>query len=479
MMNVGLETSPASSPSPAATPFVSTVFPAPSSPQSASTSPGRARRARRSPMRSVCRDDWLTRSTLSVLPGASVRRSALESAALNDEPNGKAEERAEERGPDEEPVLARDAADQIERRPRTASERRGERNEAQPPHHGAPAPQPLLAREESRATASRLFLGPVLLRHSPSLERRDAAPIGSEAERRLRPVDTDRVGWSEDEEPRRADVDRGARAAQRDEGVPDLPRQARGTEPEEAQDGRCVLTRRRAVRADTIAVDRAEPARGHRTAHDGADTACMCARDRLGTAPAPADDDPAALSDVDTDGGKVVGGRVDAERQLSERIGPVRRDARERPRVALDRHLARIRARHRAIERRADGPRADDGRELEVAISADVDDAAIDRRGHRAREATPRPRDDRAALDMRVGRHAHHSLEIGRCDAQRTRAADTHRRSVRRARGDDVAGTDGLADRRLLDDPDRERVSGDMARVTPAHASSLEGSASS
>src|SRR5512140_1025484 len=130
MMNVGLDTSPASRPSPAATPFVRTVFPAPSSPQRASTSPGRARRARRSPIRSVCREDWLTRSIVSALRGASARRSALESAALKDEANGNAEERSEERAPAEQPPLAGHLAEPAERRPgRAALQGRRERHE--------------------------------------------------------------------------------------------------------------------------------------------------------------------------------------------------------------------------------------------------------------------------------------------------------------------------------------------------------------
>src|SRR5712691_9088554 len=126
MMNVGLETVAASSPRPAATPRASTVFPAPSSPHSASTSPGCASRARRSPMRSVCSEEWLTRSMVSALRGGAAGCFALESAALKDEADGKPEERTKETRPDEQPPIARDHAEGIEDRAAAAPERCGE-----------------------------------------------------------------------------------------------------------------------------------------------------------------------------------------------------------------------------------------------------------------------------------------------------------------------------------------------------------------
>src|SRR5581483_2183245 len=165
MMNVGLATSPGSSPMPAATPFARTVFPAPSSPHSARTSPGRARRASRSPIRSVCRDDWLTRSSERGLCGGSARRSALESAALKDEANGKAEERAEERRPDEQPPGRRKHAERVERRSRAADERREERDEPQQADDRATAPEPPLRREELGALLGGIAVGALLLRH--------------------------------------------------------------------------------------------------------------------------------------------------------------------------------------------------------------------------------------------------------------------------------------------------------------------------
>src|SRR5690349_11067900 len=125
MMNVGLATSDGSRPRPAATPFARTVFPAPSSPDRASTSPGFARRARRSPIRSVCSEDCETRSTV-------LRRSSLgffEFAALMNEPNGKPEERSEERGPDEKPHVRFQRAQRTEVHPRAAAERYRERDE--------------------------------------------------------------------------------------------------------------------------------------------------------------------------------------------------------------------------------------------------------------------------------------------------------------------------------------------------------------
>ena len=86
-MNVGLATSLASIPRPIATPRASTVFPAPSSPQSANTSFGRADRPSRSPSRSVWSEEWLTRSSAGRSRGSATRRSSLKFAALKDEPN--------------------------------------------------------------------------------------------------------------------------------------------------------------------------------------------------------------------------------------------------------------------------------------------------------------------------------------------------------------------------------------------------------
>src|SRR5438034_11098615 len=121
MMKVGLATSLGLSPSPAATPFASTVFPAPSSPQSARTSPGRARRASRSPIRSVCKLEWLTRSSRSSL-------DFLESAGRKDEPDGKAWERTQERRPDEHPDVARQGTEWVWRRRGSAAERGHQRH---------------------------------------------------------------------------------------------------------------------------------------------------------------------------------------------------------------------------------------------------------------------------------------------------------------------------------------------------------------
>src|SRR6266849_2861205 len=170
MMKVGLETSPASRPSPAATPFASTVFPAPSSPQSASTSPGCARRARRSPIRSVCSEEWDTRSMLSTLRGVSARRSAEESAALKDEADGKPEEGPEERGPDEQPDVALDRAEEIERRTGVAAERRRERrdqrDEPEQPDEVAPLPEAFLRREELGSLLLDIAVGTLLLTHA-------------------------------------------------------------------------------------------------------------------------------------------------------------------------------------------------------------------------------------------------------------------------------------------------------------------------
>src|SRR5438034_8361764 len=150
MMNVGLETVASSRPRPAATPFASTVFPAPSSPHSASTSPGFARRARRSPIRSVCSEEWLTRSMVSTLRGGAGGCFALELSALKNESDGKPEERAEETRPDEQPPIARDHAERIDERAAAAAQRREQREDAEEADEVPATADPLLARLELR-----------------------------------------------------------------------------------------------------------------------------------------------------------------------------------------------------------------------------------------------------------------------------------------------------------------------------------------
>src|SRR6267143_3358786 len=108
MMNVGLEMSAGSMPRPDATPRARTVFPVPSSPDSAKTSFGPAERPNRSPRRSVWREDWLTRSMAGRSRGSPTRRSALELAAVKDQPDRDPEERSKEGRPDGEPPFLRD-----------------------------------------------------------------------------------------------------------------------------------------------------------------------------------------------------------------------------------------------------------------------------------------------------------------------------------------------------------------------------------
>src|SRR5919204_4774270 len=127
MMNVGLEISVGSIPRPEAIPRARTVLPAPSSPQSANTSFGRADRPRRSPRRSVWSEEWLTRSTETTSRRAATRRSAVVFAALKDDPDGNAEERSEERGPYREKPLARDRAEEVDAG--VAAKRADERDE--------------------------------------------------------------------------------------------------------------------------------------------------------------------------------------------------------------------------------------------------------------------------------------------------------------------------------------------------------------
>src|SRR6267143_3816431 len=150
MMNVGLEMSLASMPSPIATPRARTVFPVPSSPERANTSLGRAARPSRSPSRSVCRDEWLTRSSeASGFCRSATRDSASEPAALEEQSDRDPEERAEERCPDREPPFLWDLTEQLQ--PRAAAERTAERDEAKRADERPAASKRLLVRVERRA----------------------------------------------------------------------------------------------------------------------------------------------------------------------------------------------------------------------------------------------------------------------------------------------------------------------------------------
>src|SRR6266536_3622915 len=124
MMKVGLVTASASMPSPIAIPRASTVLPVPSSPHSASTSPGAACAASRSPSRSVWSEEWLTRSI--ALGSGCARLLRFESAAFTDEPNAKADERAEDRCPHAHVPRPRDAEQE---QSTVARERPDERDE--------------------------------------------------------------------------------------------------------------------------------------------------------------------------------------------------------------------------------------------------------------------------------------------------------------------------------------------------------------
>src|SRR5687767_6582255 len=154
MMNVGLVTSSASMPRPAAMPRARTVFPVPSSPHSASTSPARAACPRRSPSRSVCSDEWLTRSSVPI----SDHLAALVFAALTVEPDGKSDEGPEDPGPHREQPLARYRAERQRPGRARAGERGDERDEAERADPGTQPGHPLLTRRELRV-ATRLALG--------------------------------------------------------------------------------------------------------------------------------------------------------------------------------------------------------------------------------------------------------------------------------------------------------------------------------
>src|SRR2546430_3403738 len=150
MMNVGLEMSFASMPSPIATPRARTVFPVPSSPDRAKTSFGRAARPRRSPSRSVCREEWLTKSSeASGFRRSATGDSALEPAALEEEPKVDAEVRAEDRGERGPPPFARYLAER--QNPDAASERAEKGNEGKRAHEPSSTSKGLLFRLERRA----------------------------------------------------------------------------------------------------------------------------------------------------------------------------------------------------------------------------------------------------------------------------------------------------------------------------------------
>src|SRR5438477_6405838 len=156
MMNVGLVTDSSSMPRPIATPRASTVFPAPSSPQRAMTSPAWACAASRSPSRSVWSDEWLTRSIAPESGCARVLRFEL--AAFTNESNAKADERAEDRGPHRHVPRPGDAK---ERHAGIARERAGERHEAEEPRHRAVPLEPNLATAPLSKLALLARLGPL------------------------------------------------------------------------------------------------------------------------------------------------------------------------------------------------------------------------------------------------------------------------------------------------------------------------------
>src|SRR5260221_4558816 len=158
MIRVGLVTVSSSSPNPIATPRASTVFPAPSSPKSAMTSPGSAWAARRSPRRSVCSEEWLTRSR----PALSGGRLLLESAAFKNEPNAKADDGADDRGPQAEVDLPLDAG---ERETDVTRGESGEQHETQEQRDAPPRLDPRDRGVVRRQSAFAFLVPAVLLRH--------------------------------------------------------------------------------------------------------------------------------------------------------------------------------------------------------------------------------------------------------------------------------------------------------------------------
>src|SRR2546428_1391206 len=136
MMKVGLEISAASMPRPIATPRARTVFPVPTSPERANPSFGRAARPRRPPSRSVCKEEWLTRSSeATVRRWSATRHSAAELPALEEQSDRDAEERAEQGGPDREPPFLRHLTEKLH--PFETTERGAQRDEPEGADEGA------------------------------------------------------------------------------------------------------------------------------------------------------------------------------------------------------------------------------------------------------------------------------------------------------------------------------------------------------
>src|SRR5258708_2249233 len=311
-----------------------------------------------------------------------------------------------------------------------------------------------------------------------ALERADAAEVAGEHERRRIQRIEERLG-REHEEPGRADVDRGTLPTEGDEGQVVLVGGGPGAEAERAKPRRPVLDRRATGGRDLLAVHDAQPARRRRAGDEPRDATGVRSRDHLRGDARAADEDLVALLHVDACRRHLVGRRVDTERQLAERIRPVRRDPAEPPGRAFDRHGRVIRADDGAVHRRPHGPRSGDRRDVEITLERAVDQSAVDGRRDGPRETPAGAREHGAARHVRADAHAGDAIDIFRLDPELASALDPDRRPEQRAARERVPCANGRPDRRTRGRAERQWMLDDPALVPPAHQAALAAARSS
>ena len=196
----------------------------------------------------------------------------------------------------------------------------------------------------------------------------------------------------------------------------------------------------------------------------------MRARDRLGRDASAAEHDAAPKPHIESHRREIFFRRVDAEAELADRVRAVGGDAFEAPRGALDGHRRVIRPRDHPIESAADHPAPDDRREVEIAVGAEVQQPAVDRRAHRTCETPARARDDRPGGELRTDRDPEHAQDVVGLETQTLRASDTDGGPERRPGCEDVARVHALADRDAFARAHRKIVIGGPLPVSPAHA---------
>src|SRR5438445_131720 len=112
---------------------------------------------------------------------------------------------------------------------------------------------------------------------------------------------------------------------------------------------------------------------------------------------------------------------------LADRIGPVRSGTLQAPRLAFDLNHRVVRTRNDAVEGRANRPAIDDGRDVEVALDRDMEEAPIDG----GRDATCKPasdaREHRPGSDVAAHTHPQLAIEIRGRQPEASRAGYTQR----------------------------------------------------